>query len=77
MLNSIKHAPGFGWAYLGLAMCLAALGRDAEVPPQLQKVRQLTPSLTLPAVENFWRHIFRRPGQAEKLIALTRQVFGA
>jgi len=43
----------------------------------MQKVRQLTPSLTLPAVADFWRHAFRKPGQAEKLIMLTRQVFGA
>jgi len=76
-LNSVKHLPGFGWAYVGLAMSLAALGRDAEVPQQMQKVRQLTPSLTLPAVEDFWRHAFRKPGAAERLITLTRRVFGA
>ncbi len=76
-LNSVKHLPGLGWAYLGLAMSLAALGRDTEVPQQMQKVRQLAPSLTLPAVEDFWRHAFRKPGQAEKLITLTRQAFGA
>jgi len=74
-LNSVKHVPGFGWAYAGLAMSLAALGRDAEVPQQMQKVRQLSPSLTLPAVEDFWRHVLRKPGQAEKFITLTRQAF--
>ena len=76
-LNTVKHLPGFGWGYFGLAMSLAALGRDSEVPQQMQKVRQLMPSLTLPAVEDFWRHVFRKPGQAEKLITLTRRVFGA
>ncbi|WP_435960450.1 hypothetical protein [Immundisolibacter sp.] len=75
-LNAVKHAPGFGWAYLGLAMSLAALGRASEIPQQTQKVRQLTPSVTLPVVEDFWRHVFRKPGAAEKFITLTRQAFG-
>lgn len=77
VLNSVKHVPGFGWAYLGLAMSLAALGRDAEAQQQMQKVRQLALSLTLPAVEDFWRHVLRKPGQAEKFITLTRQAFDA
>lgn len=74
-LNAVKHLPGFGWAYAGLAMSLAVLGRASEAQQQIQKVRQLAPSLTLPAVEGFWRHVLRKPGQAEKFITLTRQAW--
>ncbi len=74
--NCVKHLPGFGWAYLALAMALAAQGRIAEIAAPMQKVRQLAPSLTGQAVENFWRHILRTPGHVEKLIALTRQAYG-
>ena len=76
-LNGIKHAPGFGWAYLDLAMCLAAQGRETQIPPQMQKVSELAPSLSRQTVEDFWRHVVRKPAVAEMYVALAHQAFDA
>ncbi|MBV1931991.1 MAG: hypothetical protein KUG71_09770 [Porticoccaceae bacterium] len=73
--NCVRHQPGFAWAYLMLAISLAALGRDAEVSAQMEKVHQLAPSMTLEVVEDFWRHVIRKPEQTEQFIALTRQAW--
>ncbi len=73
--NCIRHQPGFAWAYFMLAISLAALGRDAEVSPQMQKVQQLAPSMTLQGLEDFWHHVIREPEQTEQFIALTRQAW--
>lgn len=50
--------------------------RHAEIAAPMQKVRHLAPSLTGQAVEDFWRHILRKPELAEKLIALARLAYG-
>ncbi|MEH6638850.1 MAG: hypothetical protein V7717_06230 [Porticoccaceae bacterium] len=73
--NCVRHQPGFAWAHFILAISLAALGRDAEVPVQMQKVRQLAPSMSLEGVEDFWRHVIRKPEQTEQFVALTRQTW--
>ncbi len=72
--DTVKHSPGYAWGYLLLALSLARLGRDAEAVQHIEKVRQLEPGLTPEYVAGFWRHV-NRPDEAEKLIALLRQVW--
>ena len=73
--KTVKILPGFDWGYYVLAMSLAGLGRLAEARRQMQTTHQMSPAWTHQSVEDFWRHVIRKPEQAEKLIALTRQAW--
>ena len=73
--KTVKLMPGYGLGYIILSMSLTALGRGAEAQQQLQMARQVTPARTRQVLEDFWRLIFRQPEDAEKLIALLRQVW--
>ncbi|MGK2940302.1 MAG: hypothetical protein ACSLFJ_01330 [Immundisolibacter sp.] len=66
---------GFFWGYLFIAMSLSGLERDAEAQQQMNKVRQLEPTVTCQNIEELWNHMLRKPGHAEKMIALLRLVW--
>ncbi|MGK2940299.1 MAG: tetratricopeptide repeat protein [Immundisolibacter sp.] len=73
--NAVKYWTGFFWGYLFIAMSLSGLGRDAEAQQQMNKVRQLESTVTRQNIEELWNHMLRKPGHAEKMIALLRQVW--
>ncbi len=73
--NAAKYWTGFFCGYLFIAMSLSGLGRDAEAQQQMNKVRQLEPTLTRKNIEDTWNHMLRKPWHAEKMIALLRQVW--
>ncbi|MBK8132666.1 MAG: tetratricopeptide repeat protein [Gammaproteobacteria bacterium] len=73
--KTVKLMPDYGMGYVMLAISLAALGRDAEAQQQLRMARQVTPTRTRQMLEDFWRLIFQKPEDAEKLIALLRQTW--
>ncbi len=71
-VNVAANHPGL---HLLLACSLAALGRLDEAQQSIRIMRQLAPDWTLQGIEKFWRFTYRRPEDAEKLIALTRQAW--
>ncbi len=73
--KTVKLMPSYGLGYILLSVSLTALGRGAEAQQQLQTARQVTPVRTRQMLEDFWCVIFRQPEDAEKLIALLRQVW--
>jgi len=70
--ESIKHWTGFVWAHLSLAMSLTAMGRDNEAQQEMKIVHQLEPTWARQHVEDIMRLQLRKPGAADKMIALIR-----
>ncbi len=73
--KAAKLLPGFAWSHMALATSLAGLGRNAEAQEHARNARELSPGWTLPALDDFWRLICRRPEDAEKFMALTRRIW--
>ncbi len=73
--KAVKLLPGFAWSHMALATALGALGHHAEAQQHARNARKLSPGWTLAALDDFWQLVLRRPEDAEKYMALTRQVW--